>query len=299
MAEAPSPAARGRALLLAAALLWSLGGLLVKSPPLERLPLEYRGPVLACYRTLFAAAFLLPLVPWRAVRWRPMLVPMVLSFAAMNVLYVTAVTRTTAAAAIFLQYTATVLAFLFGRVFLNEKIDRGNLVALGFAVAGIACIVTGDWNGENFVGNLIALGSGFSYAVVVFTLRWLRDEDPAWLTALNHLVSGLVLLPWVATMGVSLDAPQWALTALIGVIQMGLPYVLFARAVQTVRTQEAALLLLIEPVLNPLWVWLVWGEEVPPATWLGGGLIVGGLAVRYLVFPQPTAVETSGKNLAE
>jgi hypothetical protein len=97
-----SGASRGRLLLLAAALLWSTSGLFLKSPPLAALPVETRGPVLACYRALFAAAFLAPFVRRGSIRFRPMLIPMVVSFAAMNVLFVSAMTRTTAAAAIFL-----------------------------------------------------------------------------------------------------------------------------------------------------------------------------------------------------
>lgn len=279
-----SDALRGRLLLFAAAVLWSLSGLLVKSPPLQELPVIYRGPILACCRGLFAAAFLLPLVQWRSVRWRPMLVPMVVAFASMNFLFVTAMTRTTAAAAIFLQYTSAPWAFLFGLVFLRERIDRGNLVALLFALAGIGCIVAGDWNGANFAGNLLALGSGFCYAVVVFSLRWLRDEDSAWLVMLNHLVAGLVLLPWVLSFAIALSGPQWGLAAVLGIVQMAFPYVLFARGVRYVTTQEAALLTMIEPVLNPLWVLIFWGEAVGGPTWIGGALILGGLALRY-AFP--------------
>ena len=285
--DAISPdALRGRLLLLAAAVLWSLSGLLVKSPPLQELSVACRGPILACGRGLFAALFLLPFVRWRSVRWRPMLVPMVVAFASMNLLFVTAMTRTTAAAAIFLQYTSTPWAFLLGLVFLRERIDRGNLVALVFALAGIASIVAGDWNGANFAGNILALGSGFCYAVVVFSLRWLRDEDSAWLVMLSHLVAGLVLLPWVLSFGVTLTAPQWGLTALLGIVQMALPYVLFARGVRWVTTQEAALLTMIEPVLNPFWVWLFWREAVGDTTWIGGSLILGGLAVRYALLPR-------------
>ena len=69
---------------------------------------------------------------------------------------------------------------------------------------------------------------------------------------------------------------------LFGVFQMGLPYVLFARALRHVPTQEAALLTLIEPITNPIWVFLLWGEAVAPSTWVGGILILGGLAVRYV-----------------
>lgn len=254
----------------------------LKSPPLERLPEFERGPVLACYRALFAAAFLAPFVSRDAIRFRPMLVPMSLSFAAMNLLFVTAMTRTTAGAAIFLQYTSTVWAFGLGWLFFHERIDRKSLATLACVVAGIVCIVAGETSSAHFIGNLIALASGLSYAGVIVSLRALRGENAAWLIALNHLVSGLVLLPWVLTLDVSLDAAQWSLVALLGIVQMALPYVLFARGVRTVSAQDAALLTLIEPVLNPVWVWLFWRERVEYATWIGGALILGGLALRYL-----------------
>lgn len=274
----------GRLLLLGAAVLWSTSGLLVKSPPLAALPLEYRGPILACYRALFAAMFLAPFIPYRQIRWRRGLVPMVVCFAVMNVLFVTALTRTTAAAAIFLQYTSTLWAFVFGVAFLGERVDRGNLVALAGALCGIVWIVAADWSGANFIGNLIALGSGLAYAGVVVSLRFLREENSAWLIALNHAVSGLIVLPWMFAVPVSLEPTQWALVALLGIGQMALPYVLFARGLRHVQAQEAALMTLIEPILNPLWVWLFWSERVPAATWIGGGFILGGLALRYVLF---------------
>lgn len=282
----PSPdRVRGRIYLVMAALLWSLSGLFLKSPPMEELPLESRGPILACFRALFAALVMLPFIRVRSVRWKPMLVPMVISFTLMNFLFVTAMTRTTAAAAIFLQYTSTVWAFLFGFLFLGERIERGNLFALVFAVCGIFWIVVGDWGGENFLGNLIALASGFCYAGVVLSLRALREENSAWLVALNHAVAGLVLLPWFFTLNIHMRVEQWLLIMVLGVFQMGVPYVLFARGIRSIRMQEAALLLLLEPVLNPMWVWIVWGLRPSSATWIGGALILGGLIVRYLVFP--------------
>lgn len=258
----------------------------MKSPPLAELPLAMRGQFLACYRAMFAFFFLVPFVPRRAVRWRPMLIPLVICFAVMNFLYITAVTRTTAAAAIFLQYTSSVWAFVFGLFFLKETIDRGNLVALVFAACGIGWIVAGDWGGENFVGNLLALGAGLSYAGVILCLRILREEHSAWLIALCHLVGGIALLPFVWRIDpTELRAMQWVLIAALGVTSMSLPYVIFATAIRHVRTQEAGLLLLLEPVLNPIWVWLLWREENSPAVLIGGGLILAGLALRYLLFP--------------
>jgi DME family drug/metabolite transporter len=274
---------RGRLLAVLASLLWSTSGIFVKSPPLAAIPTASRGPILACFRALAAAAALAFFVKPSRIRWRPMLVPFVISFAGMNLLFVTAMTRTTAAAAIFLQYTSTAWAFLFSIVVLREPADRPNLLALACALAGLGWIVGGDWHSSNFLGNCLALGSGLCYAGVIITLKMLRDEDSAWLIALCHAAAGLLLLPYAGPQSLSLTPGQWALIAVFGIMQMGLPYVIFANAVRLIPLQDAALLTLLEPILNPLWVYCLWGEPVGAATWIGGGLIVGGLAARSLL----------------
>ncbi|MEX0700924.1 MAG: EamA family transporter [Planctomycetales bacterium] len=270
-----------RLMLLAAALLWSLSGVIMKSPPMERMPLELRGPVSACWRAVFAVAVLLPFIRREHVRFRPTLVPMALGFAAMNFLFLTAMTRTTAAAAIFLQSTSTFWALVFGAVFLKERIEPRNLLAVGCALLGIGWIVSNEWGGGHSLGNLIALCSGVSYAVVVLSLRALREEGSAWLIAVALAVSALVLAPFALARTAMLDGTQWALLAVLGSLQMAAPYILFARGLRAVSAQEAALITLIEPVLNPLLVWLVWHEPASPATLIGGGLILFGLALRY------------------
>ena len=103
------------------------------------------------------------------------------------------------------------------------------------------------------------------------------------------VVAGLVLLPWALRVDVSLGAVQWSVVAALGVLQMGVPYLLFARGIRSVKASEAALLTLIEAVLNPVWVWLLWGEVAPLSTWIGGSLILTGLIVRYTWFRPPVA----------
>ncbi len=272
----------GRWLVVAAALMWSSSGVIIKSPPLERLmPHADRGPVIACYRAAVAAICLLPFVRWRTVRWRPLLVPLAVCFAAMNVLFISAMTYTTAAAAIFLQYTSTLWAFLFGVLFLKEPLDRRNLITLGFGLAGIVWIVAADFNGERFLGTLLGLSSGLAYGGVVVCLRALRDENSAWLITLCHIVSCVILLPWVLARTMTVDGPQWSLIVLLGVGQMAIPYILFSRGIGKIPVQEAALIPLCEPILNPLWVWLCWGERIPTPTLIGGLLILMGLVLRY------------------
>ncbi len=279
---------RDRLLLVTAAVLWSTSGALVKSPPLEALPPSQRGPLIACLRALLAGLCLLPFVDWKRARFTLPMLPMVIAFAAMNYLFIAAMTRATAAAAIFLQYTGIGWAFLFGVFFLREGVTRANLMALAFGLTGIACIVGGQWNGSQFAGTLLALGSGLAYGGVITSLRALREEDSAWLVVLNHLVSAAVLIPWVTTLGLIPSAPQWAVIAVLGAFQMGLPYVLFARGLAGVPAQEAGLITLMEAILNPFWVWLFWPgrDDVSLSTWIGGGVIVTGLLLRYVVFRQ-------------
>ena len=289
-----SRASRGRFYVIAATLLWSLSGVIIKSPVIKEIPLDDRGLVLACYRALFASVGLLPFVCWRRVRLRPKLIPSVVSFALMNVLFVTAMTRTSAGAASFLQYTCTVWVFVFGWLALQERISRGNFVALLCAVCGIAWIVFSERDGQRADGNLLALASGGAYAGVILSLRWLRDEDATWVTVLNHAVSGLVLLPFVLLRHVELTPLQWTLVATLGVFQMGLPYVLAARGVALLSMQESALLILLEPILTPLWAWKCWGESIGWPTLVGGALILGGLSVKYVVWPSNGTRKATG-----
>lgn len=295
MTERPvTDATRSRLLLLGAALLWSIGGVLAKSPWIVEIPLAQRGGVLACSRALFAAAALAPFVSWRRIRFPRALLPTALSYAAMNILYLSALTRTTAAAAIFLQYTAVAWAVVLGWLCLHERPQRADWIALLFAGFGIAWIVSWEATAQQMTGNLIGLCSGVAYAAVAVGLRSLRSEDPVWVVMLSNLVGGLCLLPWVASMPVELRPEQWGIVAAFGVIQLAIPYLLFALAVRSVSAHEAALLTLIEAVLNPVWVWLFIGERAAAATWIGGGCILAGLALQQILrrrSPVPSAID--------
>ncbi|MBS0263360.1 MAG: EamA family transporter [Planctomycetes bacterium] len=273
----------GRLLLVAAALLWSTSGMIVKSPPLQAVSDHNRTLLIACFRALVAGLCLLPFVNWRRVRWTPRMLPMVVAFATMNFLFIAALTRGTAAAAIFLQSTGTGWAFLFGALFLNEPVTRANLAALAFGLLGIICIVAGQWQGEQFLGTILALGSGLAYGGVIASMRALNRENSAWLVVLNHLVSGAILLPWIVSQGLWPTGSQWLVVGGLGAFQMGLPYVLFARALRTVPAQEAGLITLLEAILNPFWVWLFWREQVAASTWWGGALILSGLLWRFVI----------------
>ena len=270
-----------RLLVLAAAVLWSLSGVVLKSPVFEGLPAESRGPVSAGLRAFFAALVLLPTVRPAAIRWHPGLIPMTVSFAAMCVLFISAMMQTTAAATIFLQYTSVIWACLLAWLFLKERPGRSDLLTLPCVAVGIGLILANDFGSP--LGNLLALGSGVAYAGVVVSLRGLRDQNPYWLSFLNQTVCALVILPWMLLSPIDLTLAQVSLIAFLGAVQLALPYVLFAVGVKRIPAGEASLLLLIEPVLNPVWVLLVWNEPTAWSTWAGGAIILGGLCVRFFV----------------
>ena len=279
---------RGEWLIVLAAVLWSTNGLFMKSPPMLAADHADRGLMLACYRVLISGTALVLLVDWKRVRFRWGLVPLVLCFASMNWSFSHAMVYTSAAVACFLQYTATGWAVLLGILFLREKLSLGNLLALATAMIGIGWILHDQWAGANWYGAILSLAAGISYAGIIIMLRLLRDEEPSWLICLGHLFSGLVMWPAVIQQSVSPTGSQWIVLVMLGLFQMALPYRLFAQGLHTVPAQEAGLLTLLEAVLAPLWVALIWGEHVSLATWIGGGWILSGLVLRYVVFTRMT-----------
>jgi drug/metabolite transporter (DMT)-like permease len=288
-----SPVVIGRLQLLLAALSWSTSGMFAKSPAITAFPSEWRGPILAGYRAAFAALILAPLVPWKRFRWRWPMLPMMVAYAAMNVTYLSALTHTTVAAALFLQYTCIGWAFLMGILLLKEKATTGDWVSLLFAAVGVGSILSGEWSGAGMTGNLLAVFSGFCYAIVMLCMRAMRDEDGRALVVLCNAAGAVCLMPILARSPVTVTPVQWGIVAAMGVLQLGIPYLLFASAVKHVTAQEASLITLVETVLNPLWVWLLWGETASIRTWIGGGIILVGLVLRYTVFESADKPVTS------
>ncbi len=278
---------QGRLCIVLAALLWSTSGaftkILTKDTSFGLNEPHVFAIQIAFYRVLFAGLVLAPTLRRPDISWRGLMLVSAACFAVMNFLFVTAMDLGTAANAILLQYTAPMWMYLASISLLGERPDRRSSVALAIGLAGIGVIVAGTWEGGGqLMVVLIALGSGVTYAAVMICLRVLRDLSPRWLTGWNHLCGAVALVPFLW----SLPSPTWpqlVCLAVFGAFQMGVPYWLVARGLRSVSPQEAGAITLLEPVLNPVWAYLVSPEtERPaPATILGGLLIVGGLAWRY------------------
>jgi drug/metabolite transporter (DMT)-like permease len=273
--------------VLAAAALWSLSGVVTKSDALRSLD----SSTIAFYRSLFAGLGLLPFVGAGRRTFRPVMVPIGLVFGAMIGLYIGSIKATTAANAIFLQCSATVWMVPLGALFLREQPDRRALLGIALAAPGIATIVLFGHKGTptEWLGVSLGLASGVAYAGVVIGMRGLRDLDPIWLSATNNLGGALALGCWMlATSGpIAIPGPtQLGVLVAFGVVQMAIPYALFARGLRTIGAAEAGLIALIEPILNPIWVAVVQRERPSPATIVGGLFLLTGVACRYLPAPR-------------
>jgi DME family drug/metabolite transporter len=229
------------------------------------------------------------------------MVGMVVTFTVMSGLYLSALGLGPAANAIFLQNTAPVWVTLFAVLLLGERADRRGWQAVFIGAAGAVVIVVGNWPRDlppeegrtQILILLMGAGSGIVYAWVVLFLRVLRDQSAAWLVALNLLGTavtlGLFVLasdgPAAFLAWVSAPTPrQLAVLVVFGGAQMALPYWLFTRGLRTVSPQEAGIITLIEPLLNPLWAYLVTpAKDTPTVPMLAGGaLILLALVWRYL-----------------
>jgi DME family drug/metabolite transporter len=305
----PSPN-QGRLCVILAAVLWSMSGaftnLLREDTPLGRqiaaglntvfgwlhlLPevtaSELNDPKLepllvAFCRVLFGGLVLLPLIRRRDLAFRPRMLLTAVIFAVMNVLFVSALAYGTSANAILLQYTAPMWMWLFCVFVLREPADWRGAVSLCIGLTGIGVIIAGGWNGGDVFVIVIALGSGVAYAGVLLGLRLTRDLSSRWITIFNFLFSAVVLLPFVVTLARPSPA-QVVVLFFFGALQLGVPYFLVARGLRCLSPQEVGSLTLLEPLLNPLWAYLVYPEKEKP-TWftlVGGAFILGGLLYRY------------------
>jgi drug/metabolite transporter (DMT)-like permease len=293
--DAPSIVA-ARLMVVVAALLWSTSGFFAKAPYFAAWP----GPLLAFWRAAFACFILVPMVRKPAWSWK--LILMTATFAAMNFTYLTAMAKGNAANAIWLQNTAPVWVLLAGVLVFGERAHLRDWLLILFCGVGVSLIL---WY-ESSAASLAAVGygllSGLFYAGIVLSLRNMRGMEAAWLIALNHVITALVLAPYaVVSFRTGEHWPhgsQWWLLAGFGMLQMGLPYVLFARSLKTIPGHEAAGIGLIEPLLVPVWVFVAWRhspEYQAPQWWTiaGGGLIFLGLFVRYVGLPgRPVDVAT-------
>ena len=266
-------------LLLFAALLWSLGGVLIKS-------IEWHPMAIAGGRSAIAIPVMLACIGRPQFTFSKAQIGGAVGYALTVALFVFATRMTTAANAIFLQYTAPIYVAIVGRWYLNERPLRIDWLVIALALGGIALFFMDRLTVAGFWGNIVALGSGVAFASVAIFLRKEKAGSPVTSIVLGNIIVALAGAPFMFEVPLG-SGGGWRLM-LLGVFQLGLPYVLYAAAIKHVTALEATLIPLLEPVLNPLWVMLALGER--PGRWA----IVGAVLVLTAVLGRG-AIMISGR----
>ena len=265
--------------VLAAALLWSTGGLFIKATQLSAFELSFG-------RSLLAAATVAYFTRRQGFRANALTAAAALLYAALLLLFVMATKMTTAANAIFLQYTAPAYVLVFEPLIFKEKYRRRDVAVVAACVAGVALFFVGRVRPEEMNGNLLALLSGVCFAAFILVFRHPRAGE---VNRASSIIYGNLLLALLCApsffAGLDKVTPSdLGRIAFLGVFQIGLAYTLFTRGIERgVRSLDAGLVGYIEPLSNPLWVYLILGERPSPWAILGGSVIIAAVVMHTIL----------------
>ncbi len=277
---------RGAALVALAALLWSSSGLFIKVLPLGALQIAFA-------RSLVAALTIALVVKLRG--GRPFPRPDALAFACaaayagVLIFFVAATKLTTAANAIFLQFSAPIyLVFLEPRL-AGRPVARRDLLAVILCLGAMGLFFVGRLGAGTLAGNLLGVVSGLCLALFSMTLKLQRERrpevDPIGAIILGNLLVAAVCAP--ALPGLRVTLPQAGILLYLGVFQIGIAYLLFNAGMKHLSATAAVVTGTLEAVLNPVWVFLGIGER--PSAWaLLGGLLILGTIIWYSLPPRPS-----------
>jgi drug/metabolite transporter (DMT)-like permease len=264
-------------LLVGTALCWSLAGVLIKF-----VATTWPGLAVAGGRGIIAALFLVATSRGLRFHFSRDQVIGAIGYAACTITFCTATTLTSAANAILLQYTAPVWVALFGAWFLGERATRADWITVAVALGGMALFFRDSLTLGHLAGDLLAVLSGVCFAGMTMALRKQKHGSPVESIILGNLIAFLVGLPWI------LESPMlppagWAALLVLGIVQLGFSYWLYARAIKHVTALEAVLIPVIEPILNPLWVLIFVREKPTGWAMLGGMVVLGAVTIRAVL----------------
>jgi drug/metabolite transporter, DME family len=256
--------------VLAAALLWSTGGLFIKWTTIGGLELSF-------WRSLFAIFTVAFFTRREGFGINRLTAAASFLYAVLLILFVLATKTTTAANAIFLQYTAPVYLLILEPVIYKEKFRSRDLITVAVCLGGMGLFFVGQLRPQDVAGNVMALASGLCFALYFLLLRHprAREVNRASSVIYGNTLAVIMTAPWGLATLTSITGHDMIGVAYLGIIQLGVAYTFFTLGMaRGVRSLDAGIICYVEPVLNPVWVFLVLGEQ--PSKWalLGGSIII-------------------------
>ena len=262
-------------LLITAALMWSLGGIFIKLVDLN--PMGIAG-----IRSLGAAVVLLIYIKKPRLYWNRYFFTGVLAYTAMVVLYVLSIRLTTAANAIFLEFTAPIYVVAFSYLLLNERINRFDILTMVIIFLGMGLFFMDELTFYGFWGNIMALVAGVCLALVTVLIR--KEKESAFeIVFYGNVLTAIICFTFIIE-GLSKSTQlDWLIIFGLGIFQLGIPYILYTTALKYVSALDAILVGMLEPILNPIWVYIFIGEAMGEWAFIGGALVIIGTLGRVII----------------
>lgn len=260
--------------LVLVAMLWSTGGFFIKF-------VNWNPLAIAGTRSGIAAALMLAFRRRMDLHWGAAQMGGAVCYAGTVILFVVSNKLTTAANAILLQYTAPIYVAALSYWILKERLTKWDPAAAALTVGGMGLFFLDDLSRGGLWGNIAAICSGMAFAGTILFLRKQKDRSPLESIFLGNILTFLIGLPFMFRG--SPGAAGWGALVFLGVFQLGLSYIIYAEAIRHVTAFEGILIPVLEPVLNPLWVFLLLGER--PGKWavVGGCVVLATVTARCLL----------------
>jgi DME family drug/metabolite transporter len=284
-----NPALRSRLALIAAACLFSTAGAAIKSCGLD-------GWQIASFRAGVAGIVVAAALPESRRGWTRRTVLVAVAYAATAILFVQANKLTTAASTVFIQAASPLFIAALAPWLLGERPRRRDLPFMAAVLFGIALFFAGAQERhatapDPRLGNLVAIASSFTVALMMMGLRWLGKGERGSATGavvLGNLLAFAAALPFA--LPVHARPVDVAIILYVGIFQIGLAYPLMLVGLRRVSALEASLLMSVEPVLSPLWAWLLHGERMGRWAFAGAAVILAATALRTAIDSRRPAV---------
>lgn len=260
--------------MIACAVLWSMAGVMFKYIP-------WHAMVIAALRAMIAGAVVLFYIRLRRmpVLFTKKTILTGISKGLTCTLFVAANKLTTAANAIVLQSTAPVFLLAFSTVFFRRKFRKGDILAVACTLGGISLFFFDQLDGGRLAGNLLAVAAGGCMGAMYMLMGEVNEEERMSSVFLGECFTMLIGLPFLFTTSVELSFRPVLFIVLLGVVQLGIPYILYALAAGKCPPLACSLLAALEPLLNPVWVMLFYGEVPGVFALLGGVVVIASVTV--------------------
>lgn len=257
------------------AILWSSGGLFIKLISLNSMQLSF-------FRCAIAAIVFAVLFRKRVLKFNRLSLFNSLAYSAVLILFVIATKTTTAANAIFLQSTAPIYVLIFEPILTKTRWERINIITIVVCFLGMILFFMGDLTPGDIEGNIAALLAGVAFATFFLGMK---KNDPQYGESsifYGNILVALFCIPFITDMqGISLQ--DFAMVSFLGVFQIAFAYALFSYGLKRIIAVEASIISMFEPVLNPIWVFIGYGEVPSFYAIIGGIIIITAITARTII----------------